>query len=138
MVRVSKIDWRWAAALLGPLPLLSWIPPWGGDVIQLGMHDAVLYCVSIAIFEELLFRGALQGSLLRSRFFQVKWLALSKANWLTSLMFALAHLWQHPWFLWLGYFAVSLLFGDFRERYRSVLAPVSLHGYYNLLLLWRP
>jgi membrane protease YdiL (CAAX protease family) len=57
---------------------------------------------------------------------------------LTSSLFALAHVWQHPAVLVPGYFVVSLVLGYFRERYKGILVPIALHAWYNLALLFLP
>lgn len=88
--------------------------------------------------EEAIFRGGIQTWLLRKRLFKIDTLGLSRANWLTSSLFAAAHIWQHPLALVPGYFAVSLVLGYFRERYNGIRVPVALHAYYNLMLLILP
>lgn len=82
-----------------------------------------------------MFRGFLQGWLLRKTWFSKPAGGFSGANWLTSIAFASAHLWQHAFVLVPGYLAVSLVFGHFRERYKNIVAPILLHGYYNLGLI---
>jgi hypothetical protein len=98
----------------------------------------MVFCVSVAILEEVVFRGGIQGGLLRKEVFRSKLLGLSRANWLTSSLFAVAHIWQHPLALVPGYFAVSLVQGYFRERYNGILVPELLHAWYNLMLLLLP
>ncbi len=81
--------------------------------------------------EELIFRGALQGELLRRGWEQQTIAGLSVANWITSLAFMALHFIAHPP-LWAAAVLVpSLLFGHFRERFRSLYPPLSLHIYYN-------
>jgi hypothetical protein len=90
----------------------------------------------VPIIEEVLFRGFLQGWLLQKKMFRQRLAGISRANGLTSIGFAVAHLWQHALGLIPGYFVVSLLLGHFRERYRGILVPVLLHGYYNLGVIY--
>ncbi len=70
--------------------------------------------------------------LLPFRPLRVQYLGLSKANLLTSLLFAGAHLFvQSP--LWAAAVIVpSLIFGAFRDRYKSVDPAIILHSFYNL------
>lgn len=102
------------------------------------MSGAIIFCVSAAFLEEVIFRGGIQGGLLRKEVFRLKLLGLSLANWLTSSLFAAAHVWQHPALLVPGYFVVSLVLGYFRERYKGIAVPVALHAWYNLALLFLP
>ena len=126
------------AAVIVPLLLRQWLPPWGGSLVAWGLSSAIIFCVSVAVMEEAIFRGGIQTWLLRKRLFKIDTLGLSRANWLTSSLFAAAHIWQHPLALVPGYFAVSLVLGYFRERYNGIRVPVALHAYYNLMLLILP
>jgi membrane protease YdiL (CAAX protease family) len=52
-------------------------------------------------------------------------------NLITSLLFVLGHLWQHP-AAWAVAIAVpSLVFGWFRDRHDSVYPCIALHMFYN-------
>lgn len=86
----------------------------------------------ISLAEEALFRGLLQGALLRKSWFRQSTGGLTRANLLTSVVFAGAHLWQHALLLAPGYLAVSLVLGYFRDRCGGILVPVLLHSYYNV------
>lgn len=83
------------------------------------------------IVEELLFRGCLQGWLLRYGWGQRSLVGVSAANVLTSIVFASAHITTHsfPWAL--STIFPSLLFGVLRDRSGSVLPPLVLHVVYN-------
>ncbi|MDH4304609.1 MAG: JDVT-CTERM system glutamic-type intramembrane protease [Nitrospira sp.] len=91
--------------------------------------------LSIAIWqpllEELLFRGAMQGQVLQTRWGQKTWLGLSMANLIVSLFFALAHLVGHSISWALLVFAPSLCFGFARDRFGSVYPAIVLHAFYN-------
>ncbi len=84
------------------------------------------------ILEELIFRGFLQGELLRSRWGRRRRFGLSAANLTCSLAFAAAHLVHHPPGWALSVFVPSLLFGWVRERHDGVGAAIGLHVLYNL------
>lgn len=135
---VVRADYRLLAAVIVPLLVWPWIPPWEDSILEEGLPGATMLCVSFAVLEEVLFRGGIQGWLLTRARFRKNVLRLSRANWLTSLIFAAAHVWQHPLALVPGYLAVSLMLGYFRERYNGILVPVVLHAWYNLALLFLP
>ncbi|HUX90857.1 MAG TPA: JDVT-CTERM system glutamic-type intramembrane protease [Gallionellaceae bacterium] len=122
-------------ALVVPLLVWPWVPAWNTDPAQGWGLGSVALFVLTPITEEILFRGFMQGWLLNRGWFKKLAAGASRANWCTSIAFACAHAWQHALILVPGYFAVSLLLGHFRERYRGILVPVLLHGYYNLGLL---
>ncbi len=84
------------------------------------------------VLEELIFRGFLQGELLRSRWGRRRLGGLSAANLTCSLAFAAAHLVHHAPGWALSVFVPSLLFGWLRERHAGVGAPIGLHVLYNL------
>jgi membrane protease YdiL (CAAX protease family) len=135
---VPKPDYKLIAAVI--VPLLIWwfdkltmnVLAWDAEYLKSGQASAIALFLLIPIAEEVVFRGFLQGGLLRNIWFKQTTLGLSRANLATSCVFALAHLWQHPLLLLPGYFAVSLVLGFFRERYGGLLVPVLLHSYYNL------
>ncbi len=83
------------------------------------------------LFEELLFRGAMQGQILQTRWGQKTWLGLSMANLIVSLLFALAHLASHSISWALLVFVPSLCFGFARDRFGSVYPAITLHAFYN-------
>lgn len=132
------IDYRLFAAAIAPLLFGPWVPHWDDSILAWGLFGAVVSVVSIAIVEEVIFRGGIQTWLLRKIVLKASLLGLSRANWLTSSLFAAAHIWQHPLLLVPGYLAVSLVLGYFRERYDGIRVPVALHAYYNLMLLFLP
>jgi len=131
----------WAACLLGAWPI-AWAAARHGlgvPVIEPLRDIAVLVLVSAV--EEIVFRGGLQRALLHWRWLQRRDRrrrivpALSAANALTSVVFAAAHLWNHPPLVAWGVLPVSLLLGWAYERSGERLAPpVALHGYFNVAL----
>ncbi len=135
-VHVGKPDYKLIAAVIAPLLIWPWLPAWDGAYLKGGAASAIALVALISIAEEVLFRGFLQGGLLSRESFKPVTAGFSRANWLTSIAFACAHIWQHPLMLIPGYFAVSLVLGFFRERYGGILVPVLLHSYYNIGLLF--
>ena len=83
------------------------------------------------VFEELLFRGIVQGHLLQSIARQKTWFGLSISNLLTSIAFSLAHLANHSIWWSLLVFVPSLCFGFVRDRFGSVYPSIALHVFYN-------
>ncbi|HWF62850.1 MAG TPA: JDVT-CTERM system glutamic-type intramembrane protease [Nitrospira sp.] len=83
------------------------------------------------VFEELLFRGIVQGHLLQSMAKQKTWIGLPTSNLLTLLLFSLAHLVSHSISWSLLVFVPSLCFGFVRDRFGSVYPSIALHAFYN-------
>lgn len=83
------------------------------------------------LFEELLFRGIIQGHLLQSMTRHKTWIGLSVSNLLTSFLFSVAHLGSHSISWSLLVFVPSLCFGFVRDRFDSVYPSIALHGFYN-------
>ncbi len=131
---MAKADFHLLLALLAPLVVWPWVAE-GYHLADWRLLNTVAFFTLIPVAEEMLFRGWLQGWLLRKRWFSQQLKNVSRANLCTSLVFAMAHLWQHAFMLLPGYFIVSLVLGHFRERYRGIMVPILLHGYYNFGLL---
>jgi membrane protease YdiL (CAAX protease family) len=120
----------WTGLLLweGTAPDLAWPAHAPGNFLKLALVFPVV--------EELAFRGFLQGALYKTAWGKRIRLGLSEANMLTSLIFALAHLFSHSP-LWAGLtIAPSLVFGFFRDRYDGVMSPIILHIFYNTGYFW--
>lgn len=133
-----RTDFRLLAAVIAPLLVCPWIPPWDSSILEAGLIGAIVFCISIAVVEEVIFRGGIQTWLLLKSSCRRGFVGFTRANWLTSSFFAAAHVWQHPLPLVPGYLAVSLVLGHFRERYNGILIPMALHAWYNLALLLLP
>lgn len=115
---------------LGPMVWLSMIwlfafqpLPWSPVFLSVALWQPV--------FEELLFRGIVQGQLLQTVCGGKTWIGLSLANLLTSLLFTLAHLAGHSISWSLLVFIPSLCFGLVRDRFGSVYPSITLHVFYN-------
>lgn len=123
----------WLLAL-GPI---AWLPMIEVTTFQLLPWHAIWSTAFLSValwqplFEELLFRGIVQGHLLQSRSRQRTWFGLSISNLLTSFLFSLAHLASHS-ILWsLLVLVPSLCFGFVRDRFGSVYPSIALHVFYN-------
>ena len=129
-------DAHWALAVLGAVPVwivLAWMV--GPSMFQPRGWAGWLGLVLLwPLMEELLFRGLLQGQLLRlsqrlgkpRRIGPVTW-----ANALTTLAFVALHLSAQPLAWALAVALPSLVFGHLRERFASVWPAVGLHMVYN-------
>ena len=90
----------------------------------------------VGLSEEFFYRGYLQ------KLFHQKWpsghfwggVRIGPAFWMTAILFALGHLAIFE--LWrLAVFFPALLFGWLREKTGGLLAPILLHGSFNLLAI---
>jgi hypothetical protein len=100
----------------------------------------LLPVVLYPVLEEIVFRGLIQE--LVHDYLSPRFLGpISVANLLTSILFAGLHLLSQPP-LWAALvFFPSLVFGFFKDRHRSLFAPIMLHVFYNagfLLLFVAP
>jgi membrane protease YdiL (CAAX protease family) len=114
-----------AGIFLGALP---------GALARSALHGwaAWLSCILWQpILEEAVFRGLLQGELLRRGWGRHPWRGVSAANLLSSLAFVAVHFVHHPPLWAASVFAPSLLFGWLRERHRGLGAPIALHVLFN-------
>lgn len=125
-------DWQFWLAVL--LPLLFWIGWWlvlptrsHSFPTSLWLNQVFL----IPLIEELIFRGWLQGHLLRSQKMRRHCCGISFANLATALLFTLAHFFTHPPLWAFAVIVPALVFGYFRERHHSLYPAIFLHVYYN-------
>ena len=138
--RPSALRWlrdcHWMLAVLAALPVwlvLAWAL--GAALYWPATLSAWLRFVLVwPLLEELLFRGLLQGQLLRltehggeqRRIGPFSW-----ANGLTTLAFVATHLPAQPLAWALAVAVPSLMLGHLRERLASVWPAVALHMVYN-------
>lgn len=137
-----KFDWLLGAAFLAApcywwaLALLSSSAPESlgstTDPIRL-----LLPVLVYPILEEVVFRGALQGWFRRKTWGLRHRFDITAANILTSIIFAAAHLIRRPNIWSAGVVVPSLVFGFFRDRYGNLYAPIALHIFYNVGLIWQ-
>lgn len=133
---------RWPPDTHLALALLAAVPVWlvlawsvGTSMFQpLSLAGWLGFVLLWPLLEELLFRGLLQGQLLRlnpplgqqHRLGPVTW-----ANALTTLAFVALHLSAQPLVWALAVALPSLVLGHLRERFASVWPAVGLHMIYN-------
>ena len=87
------------------------------------------------VVEELLFRGILQGQLIKTGWGRRSWLKISAANLVTSILFVGFHLFNNPPLFSLTVIVPSLLFGYFRDSCNSVYPSILLHSAFNALVI---
>ncbi|WP_119008008.1 JDVT-CTERM system glutamic-type intramembrane protease MrtJ [Vibrio superstes] len=90
------------------------------------------------VIEELLFRGILQGRLLRLDWGRKHLIGFTRANLCCSLLFTAFHLSSHAPIWSIGVFFPSLLFGYFRDKHNSVYPSIVLHIFYNAVYFLLP
>lgn len=82
------------------------------------------------LLEEVVFRGILQGQLLRVLGGR-RLAGITAANWLTTALFAAMHLFAQPLAWAIAVAVPSLVYGHLRERFDSVWPAVAMHATYN-------
>ena len=106
-----------------PVRSISLAPIW-----SLGFASVVLW---YPLWEELLFRGLLQGELMERGWTRCWVYGSSSANITVSLLFTVFHLWSHsPIWAALVFFP-SLVFGYLRDRFDSTIPSIVMHMWYN-------
>jgi membrane protease YdiL (CAAX protease family) len=98
-------------------------------------HAYLLPVLLYPVLEEVVFRGLIQELVhdyISTRVFG----PVSMANLLTSVLFAGLHLLSQPPHWAALVFFPSLVFGFFKDRHRSLVAPIMLHAFYNAGFLW--
>ena len=130
----------WLACLAAPLLWMIgvlWLQPATDWAWPLNHPRDLLYLALLyPVVEELLFRGLLQGALLKREPMRRKHLGLTRANLLVSVLFSALHFFAHPPLAALSVLVPSLIFGHFRDRHGSLHAPIALHVFYNLGYFW--
>lgn len=140
MKQVLRDTQFWQAIIAA---LLFWIvgylwfspsPDWAWPLHR--PRDVLYLALLYPLVEELLFRGMLQGWLLKRPVLKQKIAGLTGANLLTSSIFTGLHFFMHPPLAAAAVIVPSLIFGHFRDRHGKLLAPILLHIYYNLGYFW--
>jgi uncharacterized protein len=119
---------------LGPMVWLAMIEHFAFQPLPWhAIWSAAFFSVALwqPLFEELLFRGIIQGQLLQTMWGRKTWIGLSMSNLVVSLIFMSAHLISHSISWSLLVFVPSLCFGFVRDRFGSVYSSIALHAFYN-------
>ena len=129
-------DREFYLALLAGLLVLSAIYlfiPVSTSSIHLGQWVVVMTLVIWQPFwEELFFRGIIQGQIYKRSWGQRVRFKISNANMVASIAFTAIHIAYNPNLWSVSVFIPSLVFGYFRERHNAIYSAFALHGIYNL------
>lgn len=151
---MTRVDWHQTRARLGlcwpfklyaskaflicavaaPLvwTVLTWVVPVHSislvQVWSLGFAAVVIW---YPLWEELLFRGLLQGELIERGWIRPWVCGLSGANISVSLLFTVFHLWSHSLIWAILVFFPSVVFGYLRDRFDSTAPSILMHMWYN-------
>ena len=101
------------------------------EVAEFQTQRFLVVALVYPILEEIVFRGLLQGALLKRSWGSRRILGISNANILTSFIFTVLHVVRRAGALSVAVFIPSLVFGHFRERYGNLYVPIALHVFYN-------
>ena len=131
--------WWWAALAAGPIFWgILYVVQQPSLVLAWPLYSPwvfLLPTIIIPVLEEIAFRGLLQEWLTR-QMRPLKFGFLTSANIVTSLLFAGMHGFYHPPLWAAAVFLPSLIFGYFKECYRSLWPPILLHCFYNIGYFW--
>ena len=131
-------DYRFLLALLGGIFVLwaihDMLPPFSSGF---EFHWTLWLSLVIwqPIVEEILFRGILQGQLIKTRWGPHAFMRITAANVVTSMLFAAIHMVNNSPLFALAVFVPSLVFGYFRDSCNSVYPPILLHAAFNALVI---
>ena len=131
-------DYRFLLALLGGVFVLwaihDMLPPFSSEF---EFHWKLWLSLVIwqPVVEEILFRGILQGQLVKTRWGPRSFMHITAANVVTSILFAAIHMVNNSPLFALAVFVPSLVFGYFRDLCNSVYPPILLHAAFNALVI---
>lgn len=132
-MHLSRRAFWWSCLLAAP-PIATIAAAAGFAMPIADAPRDVAAIIAWSVAEEVVFRGALQPWFARALGERSAIGPLTAANAATSILFAAAHLWRHPWPLAAAVFPVSLVYGAAREQSRRVWPAALLHSGFNLLL----
>jgi len=118
----------------GPLTwaIMAWaFPVHSMSLVQIWSLGFVSVVIWYPFWEELLFRGLLQGELIKRGWVRPWAFDLSGANIFVSLLFTVCHLWSHSPIWAVLVFFPSLAFGYLRDRFGSTVPSILMHMWYN-------
>lgn len=112
--------------------IMAWaVPVHSMSLAQIWSLGFVSVVVWYPFWEELLFRGLLQGELIERGWIRPWVCGLSGANISVSLLFTVFHLWSHSPIWSVLVFFPSLVFGYLRDRFDSTVPSILMHMWYN-------
>ena len=120
------------AGLLAVFAIYLFIPV-STSRIHPGQWSVVIALVFWQPFwEELFFRGIIQGQIYKRSWGQRARFRISNANLVASLAYTAIHIAYNPNLWSVSVFIPSLVFGYFRERHNTIYSAFALHVFYNL------
>jgi membrane protease YdiL (CAAX protease family) len=131
-------DYRFLLAIFGGIFVLwaihDMLPPFSSDF---EFHWTLWLSLVIwqPVVEEILFRGILQGQLIKTGWGQRAFMRITAANVATSMLFAAIHMVNNSPLFALTVFVPSLVFGYFRDYCNSVYPAIVLHAAFNALVI---
>lgn len=130
----------WFLAALGAGPaawalLALWVPCGESGWLAERPWRFLALALVYPVLEELVFRGWLQGALLRMGWGRRIAGPVSAANFVAALAFAAAHLLRTSAAWAAAVILPGLMFGYFRERH-GISAAIALHVFYNTGFFW--
>jgi membrane protease YdiL (CAAX protease family) len=132
-------DWQFYLVIAGTIAtgigLWLWLPAGYAQSIASDPWLLVSFLLLYPLVEEWVFRGILQGELLKREWGKRRGIGISNANLITSVVFTGLHFINQPPLWALLVLGPSLLLGHFRERHDSLLPPMLLHPLFNLAYL---
>ena len=134
---MNKANIQYGAALVAaPIFVLLYISLFQDQTIDLksilsDTKSLFFLIVFYPVIEELAFRGMIQEVITTKTKQYPVYFYISLANILTSVLFVLMHFVHHTPLWALLVFVPSLVFGYFKEQYKSILPSIFLHMFYN-------
>ena len=107
------------------------VPIHSMSLVQIWSFGFASVVIWYPLWEELLFRGLLQGELIERGWIRPWVCGLSGANISVSLLFTVFHLWSHSPIWAVLVFFPSLVFGYLRDRFDSTVPSILMHMWYN-------
>ena len=134
---ISTLNIQYGVALVAaPIFVLLYISMFQDQTIDLqnilsDTKSLFFLIVFYPVIEELAFRGVIQEYIAIKTKQYPTFYYLTLANILTSILFVLMHFVHHTPLWALLVFIPSLIFGYFKEQYKSILPSIFLHMFYN-------
>ena len=131
------LNYRLGLAMLAGMAVVwvmhRWVQPYPSEVMFTWVQLLSLV-IWQPLFEEVLFRGIIQGQFAKREWGKSSWLGISSANAITSVLFVAVHMINSPPLFALSVLAPSLVFGYFRDYCNSVYPSIVIHCTYNAMV----
>jgi len=131
-------DWQFQAAMGAAIPIgflwVWWIEPQAG-AFDAGLTTLIALVIVFPLLEEFVFRGMIQGALLKKSIGRRYFGPVTMANVVTTSLFAIAHLPRGGLLLAAGVIVPSICLGYFFERHQRLVSPIIMHMAFNLIVV---